>query len=555
MDLFKGFCACLAAAAAVLVLPAAASAHARCTVTGTPGPDVLHGTNAADVICGGGGDDVLVGGRGNDILIGGPGDDHLRGGVGDDLLLGGPGQDVLVGGAGHNELQGGAGENLCRDGDESGCSTGRTGSRAGGSPASNLPAPGSSTPPPGTPPPPPAPSGICQPVCRTPEGPPYKAPPYEAPKDTRPPTFDWLTMDRSTDVSWGGGINFHVDAWDEHGIASVTVNVDGPDGQPWREVNLRESTWYAWAGEVEIPAGSPVGVYKVASVEVVDSFGNELMVTPAMLAEGPSETEFSAYEGEDTEPPTLEEFAITPQVFEPSAGPVDVKISGQALDAGSGVKSMEVQFQLPGRRPPFEWTTWASSVLVEGNQDDGTQVATLEMPAWAAAGTYNIVHVALKDFVGNVTTLEAPELEARGFPTAIEAIGPGDTVAPEIVSLTMTPATIPATGGTVETLVHVRDDHSGLGEFPHEGLSRMDISFDWPGSGNSLETTGEVARLVSGTLLDGTWKIITNFAAGAPTGPYHLSYVGLRDLAGNGGPIDRAELEAGGFEAGFTKLP
>jgi hypothetical protein len=558
---FKGFCACLVSAVAVLVLPVGASAHARCTVTGTPGPDVLHGTNAADVICGGGGDDVLVGGGGNDILIGGLGDDHLRAGVGDDLLLGGPGKDFLDGGTGNNELQGGAGENLCQDGAESRCSTGRTQAARGESSASSMPAPvptspsGSATPPPGTPPPPPPPPGLCEVVCRTPEGPAYEAPPPEAPTDTRPPTFSWLTMDRSVDLSWGGGNEFHVDAWDEHGIASVTVNVDGPDGEPWRSVDLRESNPFAWAGEADVPAGSPLGVYKVESVELIDSAGNELTVGPEILAEGPSETEFSAYEGDDTEPPTLEELTITPQVIEPSAGPVDVKISGHALDRQSGVKWMEVQFQLPGRQPPFEWITWASSVLAGGTQDDGTQVATLEMPAWAAPGTYNVVHVALMDFAGNISTLEAPELEARGFPTAIEAIGPGDTVAPEIVSVSMTPATIPAAGGTVETLVHVRDDHSGLGEFPHEGLCRMDLGFEWPVSRGIQETTGEVARLVSGTLLDGTWRIITNFPAGAPAGSYGLAYIGVRDLAGNGGPVHRAELEAGGFEAGFTKLP
>jgi hypothetical protein len=359
-------------------------------------------------------------------------------------------------------------------------------------------------------------------------------------------------MGRSTDISSAGEINFHVDAWDEHGIASATVNVDGPDGQPWRAVDLRESTWHAWAGEVEVPAGSPIGVYQVVSVELVDSFGNELMVTPAMLAEGPSETEFSAYEGDDTEPPSLEEFGIAPRVIEPSTGPVDVKVRAHTVDGQSGVKRMEVGFQPPGREP---WTAVMYSVLTDGTQADGTQVVTFKMPAWAMPGTYNIVDVSLLDFAGNTSTFEASELEALGFPTTFEAIGPGDTVPPEIVSVSMTPANVPAGGGTIETLVHVRDDHSGFGEFPEEGLSGIDLGWEWPVRGGIHETTGEVARLVSGTLLDGTWRLITNFAASAPAGPYRLAYIGVTDLAGNGGPVNRAELEARGLEAGFTKLP
>ena len=69
----------------------------RCTIVGTPGPDVLRGTKRDDFICGLGGDDKLLG-RG--------GDDVLQGGGGDDLLVGGPGDDVLGGGRGDDTLNG-----------------------------------------------------------------------------------------------------------------------------------------------------------------------------------------------------------------------------------------------------------------------------------------------------------------------------------------------------------------------------------------------------------------------------------------------------------------
>ncbi|TLY41158.1 MAG: hypothetical protein E6K59_09815, partial [Nitrospirae bacterium] len=44
-------------------------------ITGTDGPDFLHGHELNDVITGLGGDDILDGGLGEDTLIGGPGDD------------------------------------------------------------------------------------------------------------------------------------------------------------------------------------------------------------------------------------------------------------------------------------------------------------------------------------------------------------------------------------------------------------------------------------------------------------------------------------------------
>jgi uncharacterized repeat protein (TIGR02543 family) len=80
-----------------------------CTITGTPGDDVLTGTPGDDVICGLGGKDTLVGRSGDDVLLGGDGADTLLGGAGTDVLEGGAGSDELVGGKGNDRLTGGAG--------------------------------------------------------------------------------------------------------------------------------------------------------------------------------------------------------------------------------------------------------------------------------------------------------------------------------------------------------------------------------------------------------------------------------------------------------------
>lgn len=128
-----------------------------CTITGTPGDDVLPGTGGDDVICGQGGDDLLGGAGGDDVLIGGAGSDTvdfsaaagpievdlaagiatgastsflfgienvlgspaadtLRGNPGPNLLDGGGGDDLLVGRAGGDRLLGGSGKDLLRGG-------------------------------------------------------------------------------------------------------------------------------------------------------------------------------------------------------------------------------------------------------------------------------------------------------------------------------------------------------------------------------------------------------------------------------------------------------
>ncbi|HUF76948.1 MAG TPA: calcium-binding protein, partial [Longimicrobiales bacterium] len=108
-----------------LAQPGAEGAGLRCTIVGTPGPDVLRGTSRRDVLCGLGGDDVLLGlgagdvllgGDGNDRLVGGAGPDRLFGGCGNDLLLGGPGNDLLDDSEGRNVFRGGPGSDRCRGG-------------------------------------------------------------------------------------------------------------------------------------------------------------------------------------------------------------------------------------------------------------------------------------------------------------------------------------------------------------------------------------------------------------------------------------------------------
>ncbi len=80
-----------------------------CTITGTPGNDVLVGTGRADGICGLGGNDVIRGLGGNDRLYGGAGNDRVYGGNGRDRIYGATGNDLLVGDAGPDQIAGNPG--------------------------------------------------------------------------------------------------------------------------------------------------------------------------------------------------------------------------------------------------------------------------------------------------------------------------------------------------------------------------------------------------------------------------------------------------------------
>jgi hypothetical protein len=519
-----------------LAAPGSAAAHPRCTIVGTPGSDVLHGTPGADVICGRGGDDTLIGGGGNDVLIGGTGEDTLEGGPGNDLLLGGAGADTLKGGSGWNLLRGGPGRNDCFGGIEHGCEVPKA-------KAQSI-----------EPIPPHAPflGEVAHPcvaeACH---------PQVEPQRDEQAPEFWYLEMSRrSADIENGdGSISFRADAWDNVGITKATVNVAAPDGSPWLSVPLTARDEFDVVGNVEVPQESALGVYTVESLEFEDAAGNEKVVDRAELVAGIDEDEFSVYEGADTEPPTLESFTITPGSTPTSAGPVDVHLDLGTADARSGVKRAWVTVKLPNDPPPpYEYAYSPGAHEISGTQDEGVEEAIFELPQWAYPGAYSVSEVMLEDFAGNQVHLETPELEALGFPIQFEATGPGDTTPPEIVGVRSEPSTIPAEG-TVITYVHVRDDLSGFGVWPNEGFSQVYVGWDWPNVTNSIEMTGHAPELVSGDALDGTWKIETTFLPVDPPGAYTLDYVGAYDRAMNGGPMRQPELEAHGWDLGFTKLP
>ncbi|WP_183094713.1 calcium-binding protein [Nocardioides stalactiti] len=71
------------------------AAAAPCTITGTPGDDVLTGTSGNDVICGLGGNDLLRGLAGDDELVAGDGNDTIWPGRGSNTVNGGTGTDAV----------------------------------------------------------------------------------------------------------------------------------------------------------------------------------------------------------------------------------------------------------------------------------------------------------------------------------------------------------------------------------------------------------------------------------------------------------------------------
>jgi len=514
-------CVLLAGALLALALPAAGSAAPRCTIVGTNGPDTLRGGPGPDVICGRGGADQIAGGGGADRLLGGPGNDRLLGGRGADVLIGGRGRDT------------------CRDAATSifrGCE------RRGGKSSPNRPGTRRLAIPPRS----------------------YQPPGLQRPADEQAPRRVYLSFEsRLVDTSLGdAAINLFVEAWDESGIGAISIDIHGPGG-PWRQLQLQgeAGTSTSMQVPVAVPAATPRGEYRVASVTIADQAGNARTLSPAEL-EAEYLADFVVFAGPDTEPPELTGIQFSSTEVDTSLAPAVVNLAVGASDEGSGIHDVIVTLRMPDWKPgPIGDATYAKGGEQRpsaGSRFDGVWNKRLSLVRHAMPGYYGISAIHINDMAGNHVRYTRAELEELGYPVEVLQAGPGDTTPPEVVDFWFGPNVLNTAAGqrTIHFYVHVRDDLTGFGQWPDEGLSDIHVSFQpaTPGWG-SFGASGRVAELVSGTEMDGVWHQESELEANTHTGQWNISSIGATDRAGNDLLLKRADVLANQWPDHFFNQP
>lgn len=515
-----------------------AGAAGACTVTGTPGPDHLVGTRVADVICGAGGNDTLEGRAGNDRLLGGPGADTLVGGPGRDLLAGGPGNDMLRGGPAVDTLRGGGGVNRC---------AGRPVEAVSGCGDPNIP-PQQSPPP--SPTLPPATDSLSP---GTPEA------------DTSAPSLQSLRVStENVEIAEGDWwVRLTLSAWDESGIQTAEVEIEGPDGGQWRNITLGPGPagLATLSTVVDVPDTTPVGDYRVSAVTLVDDLGNGVHRPGSWLREYEMDARFEVYGGPDREAPNVDGISFEPgESIDTSQDPVTVEIPIEVIDPGSGVKSVTLGIVSPISKGPWPRTYSAVATLTSGTERDGTWLAKFELPAGAAAGFYPVGELVLEDNAGHFRDLSADSLGEAGLPEGFTQAGAADTTRPEITSFSIGPQVVHTAAGenAIDVEIGVRDAWSGVDGTFDDPISRVRFWLTPPNWPISWGMSGARPALVSGTYYGGVWKMTSFLEEDAGFGTWRVRYIEVTDRAGNttrleDGPLE--DFEAGGWDLDFENLP
>ena len=387
---------------------AAAKPHLseRCTISGSKHADTLEGNKGKDVICGNGGDDVVLAAGSADVILGGAGDDELHGQGGNDQLAGGPGSDIL---------DGGPGANTCGPGE---LSVGRS-------------------------------DGLC---------------------------IDYLTLSdihlsgHEVDTTAGPrDIEISVRVTDTRrpalGIRDIVPVAEfkgglSTSGSKPLAFGGGDAASGVWSGALTVPERIPAGTWSVGFIVVdnADEGGSHPLTANFGSADFAHAGEPQTFEqtGAGGVPPRITGVEVSPGSIDTSTGPARVNVTLRGFQAQ--ILNFRLKAPVPGVVDTDIWVD--QPIQISENQ----QQYQLRLPFGIAHGRWQLRDVMAVDH-GLIRRYQATDLEQLGFDSGFNQTGPGDSEAPVLHMLKITPTQFSSAQNPDQILNvkgHATDDFSGV---------------------------------------------------------------------------------------------
>jgi hypothetical protein len=325
-------------------------------------------------------------------------------------------------------------------------------------------------------------------------------------------------------------------------VASVAVSPAAPSLEAGKTVQLTAALADA-AGTpltgrtVAWSSGSP-GVATVSAAGVVTGVApGTATVTASSEGRSGSATVTVVSTG-DGVAPELRGFSFTPASVDVGSAAAPVEFTFTAVDAGSGLVYASVQVFPPAGGAPGPYCSAGPGPGAPS--PSGTWKCTAPFPQGSAPGTWYVHSVHLTDATNNRRTLTRAELQAAGFPTAIQvASAAPDTEAPVVAGLAFTPAAVDVSAGPapVEFTVRITDAGSGTRE--------LQLRLLGPVAGQQQSCAA--SSRASGTPADGVWKCTASIPRGSAPGEWYVGQLQVEDEARNRRTYSREMLQAAGF--------
>ncbi len=287
-----------------------------------------------------------------------------------------------------------------------------------------------------------------------------------------------------------------------------------------------------------------------------DAVGNSVNYTSAMLASMGFPSGIQVNSNPDTTPPVLAGFALSTQAINVSNGPQPVRLTMHLTDSPAGVVYSAPPFITPvvftGPSGQLLYEEQQNVQFLSGTSQNGSWSVTVNFPQYAQQGTWTISSLSFEDAAGNVGNLDTAQIQALGFPAAVQVSSTkSDGAPPVLTGLTISPTAIDtATGPVTLTLtLSATDLLSGLDFIAGQvspNFNSTQINFVSPSGQQTqnIEPYGDPFVLNSGSSTLGTWvtqSVLPQFSEG---GTWILQNLTLQDAALNLLQLNAAQLEA-----------
>lgn len=300
--------------------------------------------------------------------------------------------------------------------------------------------------------------------------------------------------------------------------------------------------------EVEFGPFVESGVWRLSYLAIRDQANNwrNYSSRAALLAAGFDVSVSVTNPDQDVTPPNISSVALLP----PGGGadpastvdlaidgdPVTVMVRVLASDSGgAGMASAlnayvgNIEFTSPGIAGAST-TIWAD---VRGTGTAGVFEAAVTFGAFVEPGAWQLTYVSLRDLADNWRNLSGRSaVLAAGIDVRVDVSNVGsDVLAPTVESLEMSAQSVDVADGEQTVTVTVRAVDLGLaGMASTPGAYVGNVEFESPGiAGHSVNIWADLRATDDPAIFSGT----VTFGAFVEAGAWQLSYLSLRDLAGN----------------------
>jgi hypothetical protein len=367
----------------------------------------------------------------------------------------------------------------------------------------------------------------------------------ESIEDEAPPVLAGLSLSSSSVNTESSNQTVTVGAHitdDLSGVAAGQITFESPNGKQvtsaaeFTKVSGTETDGM-YEATVTFQQFIQSGAWKVRALKLEDNVDNEVSLSASLLEAKGLPATVTVTSKEDTAPPALAGFKISPSSVNTTGSLQSVTVTAEITDNLSGFSHGSVAFVSPNGKVS---TNVASFTKVSGTATNGVYEAKVTFKQFLQSGKWKVSNVSLVDAVGNEANFSAAQLEAKIFPATVEVTSTEDTEPPALAGLTITPTTIntAAASEIVILTAHITDNLSGF----KTGF----IAFE---SENGKRKTGTAAfnTRLSGTETDGTWEAAVIFKQSLESGTWKVSGLTLTDNATNEVTLSAAQLEAKGL--------